>query len=1556
MGGKTSTSSQTVSVPPEVLARYNAVNARAEDAASQKFKQYSSDPNAFVAPLTQAQQQGISQSMAASGQAQPYYGQATNQLLGAQQAASGYYGSAAENIAGGQDVGSLMAQKSLASLGQASQAASPLQQNAANVYQQAYMGAQPFQNQAAGAYQQAYAGAQPYQDTATSLGLSGARQISPGALTGQQINQYMSPYLSNVVGAQAALLNQQNQQQQAGQMGQAIRQGAFGGDRAGIAAANLAQQQNLANSQIYSNLLNQGYGQALATAQQQQGLQLSSEQANRAAQAQAAQQMAALGQQRYAQGMGTGQAQAALGQQIYGQGMGLGQAQAALGQQLYGQGAQTSQLQAALGQQQYGQALGAAQAYQGLGQGLFGMGSATSQGLANLGTGAQAANLQGAQAQMAAGQAQQQTEQAGKTALYNQFLQQQSYPFQVAQFLANIAEGTGALSGSTTTTQQPGGFFSDERLKENIHPIGKTHDGQNIYRYNYKGEPETRIGLLAQEVEHKHPDAVGLAGGYKTVDYDKATRNSSMGGGVHPEHFGEGFADGGMPYPDQQQKLDIPNEPNTRELPKPDKLDKPKTGFEQAMDVAKVVAQIAAVAAANGGRIEGSRSHYADGGTPYSGSQGMDIPNQQNTQQLKTAGPLQNNPTGFQNLLGVAGLAGNIAGVGNLFKNSGGSVEGLERGHFAYGGAGMPIMPGLGAADYGSMLEAQAQMFGPFGQAGMYGGSPAGAPHGGVAGYVPQASLPVSHLATAGALPTQVSPMEQAAQIAELGKDAAEAYAGYKTWSAQREAKKAEEAKKKSEEAAKKTTTKTESHGGLVADRHGYALDGTVDWDDPVQRAAAQRARDAVSRGLGAVEPAATSTQQPYDRINWDDPKLASQRAAAQRARDLAQSGLKPAQPQVATEVSAAEQQKMIDYARRRALQRAEATAAQEAANASRAGLGAAESTATTGTVGAGTAGAGAGEAAAAGSRGLVRAAAPALGRAAGVAGLMLQPSETASTSQEALNALRLVEANGGKDAFGRPVPQSKINQWKIEAGIIPAPQAAPAATQPRKPAGVSAARPPAASAAAPDAAAPAGGVAPPQQTPATPAAPTPEQIDAASDEVGTRTGLVGGETKEVPSKALFESTKKVEPTKKQSIFERARSAAGDLKAEQVIPFLTGLAAMGTAPTRSLGVALASGVGAGARSYLPVKSAMADIQGAQIENAEMLSKLGIPPTGDTIQLADGSMMLRRVYMQRLFQGTAPETMQQRMQREVKGTPAPKVDTTSAAGQPPAAGGQMATIVRPEGSLFSDATIKQANDDYNSMIMLTEPEIADVQERNATAASAISEAAAGARAQGQLLTQLAREISSIPENSPLSGGYFQNFKSTAINALNDIARTAGNAFGVAPDKIPQLGSTEDLQADAVKKKLNAVLGFARSHGANQNSLGALEAALAAVPGQQLTRDQAMAVISSLMVDKQHAIDEERYVRDYRNLVGATSNPNLYRIESARGQYRRDYSEDNYAKSQTVLNDILNSKSPGMPELRNKILSGQLTDEEKKKLDVLIEKHYGIKDAGRFIWNY
>ena len=64
--------------------------------------------------------------------------------------------------------------------------------------------------------------------------------------------------------------------------------------------------------------------------------------------------------------------------------------------------------------------------------------------------------------------------------------------------------------------------FSDERLKEDIAPVGKLADGRNIYSYRYKGDPEPRIGLMAQEEEKIAPENVVEIGGFKAVNYGRA--------------------------------------------------------------------------------------------------------------------------------------------------------------------------------------------------------------------------------------------------------------------------------------------------------------------------------------------------------------------------------------------------------------------------------------------------------------------------------------------------------------------------------------------------------------------------------------------------------------------------------------------------------------------------------------------------------------------------------------------------------------------------------------------------------------------------------------------------------------------------------------------------------------------------------------------------------------------------------------------------------------------------------------------------------------------------
>jgi hypothetical protein len=112
--------------------------------------------------------------------------------------------------------------------------------------------------------------------------------------------------------------------------------------------------------------------------------------------------------------------------------------------------------------------------------------------------------------------------------------------------VTSIAGLGGQTEGSgTSTTTQPhsamsnimGGLMgglglmkmfmgSDERIKENIEPVGELKDGQTVYSYNYIGDEMPQIGLIAQEVMEHRPDAVANIGGILHVNYATATENA----------------------------------------------------------------------------------------------------------------------------------------------------------------------------------------------------------------------------------------------------------------------------------------------------------------------------------------------------------------------------------------------------------------------------------------------------------------------------------------------------------------------------------------------------------------------------------------------------------------------------------------------------------------------------------------------------------------------------------------------------------------------------------------------------------------------------------------------------------------------------------------------------------------------------------------------------------------------------------------------------------------------------------------------------------------------
>jgi len=106
---------------------------------------------------------------------------------------------------------------------------------------------------------------QGYYNAAAGYTAAGASPVSSNA-----ISNYMSPYQKQVINAAMANMQENNAQQANDLTGNAISAGAFGGDRAGVAQAELARQQALANNETLANLYNTGYSQALSAAQQDQ--------------------------------------------------------------------------------------------------------------------------------------------------------------------------------------------------------------------------------------------------------------------------------------------------------------------------------------------------------------------------------------------------------------------------------------------------------------------------------------------------------------------------------------------------------------------------------------------------------------------------------------------------------------------------------------------------------------------------------------------------------------------------------------------------------------------------------------------------------------------------------------------------------------------------------------------------------------------------------------------------------------------------------------------------------------------------------------------------------------------------------------------------------------------------------------------------------------------------------------------------------------------------------------------------------------------------------------
>lgn len=228
----------------------------------------------------------------------------------------------------------------------------------------------PDQTAAFGLVQQAQGMALPYVNQASTWLGNSARDIFPTLPQYSQENlaPFMNPWQQSVIDSTMENMRHQDQVQQNDLLGRSIMSGSspFFGDRAGVAAAELARGQGANRNQTLANLAASGFSNAQNAFQNQQQLQAGV------------------------------------------------------------MGSDMARQQAAAGQ------------------------------MAGLGDLAQRLTLQGAQALMGTGTMQQELGQQQLNVPYMQFQEQQKYPYNQANFLANLILGTGQQYGQTQTTTSPG--------------------------------------------------------------------------------------------------------------------------------------------------------------------------------------------------------------------------------------------------------------------------------------------------------------------------------------------------------------------------------------------------------------------------------------------------------------------------------------------------------------------------------------------------------------------------------------------------------------------------------------------------------------------------------------------------------------------------------------------------------------------------------------------------------------------------------------------------------------------------------------------------------------------------------------------------------------------------------------------------------------------------------------------------------------------------------------------------------------------------------------------
>jgi hypothetical protein len=368
---------------------------------------------------------------------------------------------------------------------------------------------------------------------------------------------------------------------------------------------------------------------------------------------------------------------------------------------------------------------------------------------------------------------------------------------------------------------------------------------------------------------------------------------------------------------------------------------------------------------------------------------------------------------------------------------------------------------------------------------------------------------------------------------------------------------------------------------------------------------------------------------------------------------------------------------------------------------------------------------------------------------------------------------------------------------------------------------------------------------------------------------------------------------------------------------ENLIPLLTAIGVMGTTPTRHLGVALASGLTAGAQAYLPTQQQQANIAQTKATTAQTQAQASRiqQVTMDDISRAMG---YGNAVAQLDPNGKYQTPDGRRWSLVQKGSLQPGAGATG--------GAPTYKMIGPVGQQVA----AQAANKYNSMVW----EHPEQEKQQQDQAQQIQDA--GLQARENLLATQRWESSMAHNQDILSPGSGSDFRAHAVSMLNTALRAVGH---------PEMQVKEgDLEAAQMAAKTSTGIAALHEAEGNQRSFGALKAFLQATPNTQMQRGAALNLMADEHIQNQEAIDKMNYLQevDKENQRVNGVPPRRYLPgDTLVNGYNQEFREGDYERDRNNFAAILQAKS--YPAVMNVLQNG--TPEQKQQKYDELDAAYG-----------